>query len=76
MNRVRSYRAFSLLPVIFKVFEMLLPDGLSDVLESGAFPCSQTGWWFSPVTSINKTDSHDITEILPKVALNIIIHKP
>jgi len=41
MNGVRSYRAFSLLPVIFKVFEMLLSDGLSDVLESGAFPCSQ-----------------------------------
>jgi hypothetical protein len=29
------------------------------------------GWWFSPGTpasSINKTDSHDITEILLKVA--------
>ena len=34
-----------------------------------------TGWWFSlgpPVSSINKTDSHDITEILLKVALNTI----
>ena len=29
-----------------------------------------TGRWFSPVTSINKTDRHDITEILLKVALN------
>ena len=30
------------------------------------------GWWFSPgtpVTSTNKTDGHDITEILLKVAL-------
>ena len=34
-----------------------------------------TGWWFSqgiPVSSTNKTDSHDITEILLKVALNTI----
>jgi hypothetical protein len=30
------------------------------------------GWWFSPVSSINKTDSHDITEKLLKVALNTI----
>jgi hypothetical protein len=27
------------------------------------------GWWFSPVSSTNKTDHHDITEILLKVAL-------
>ena len=35
-----------------------------------------TGWWFSPcppVSSINKTDRHDITEILLKVVLNTII---
>ena len=33
------------------------------------------GLWFSlgtPVSSINKTDCHDITEILLKVALNTI----
>jgi hypothetical protein len=30
---------------------------------------SVTGQWFSPVSSINKTDRHDITEILLKVAL-------
>jgi hypothetical protein len=33
------------------------------------------GWWFSPstlVSSTNKTDGHDITEILLKVALNTI----
>jgi hypothetical protein len=38
-----------------------------------------TGWWFSPGTpysSTNKTDHHDQTEILLKVALNIINHKP
>ena len=34
-----------------------------------------TGWWFSPgtpVSSTNKTDHHDITEILLKVALNTV----
>ena len=30
-----------------------------------------TGRWFSPVSSTNKTDSHYITEILLKVALNL-----
>jgi hypothetical protein len=30
------------------------------------------GRWFSPVSSTNKTDRHDITEILLTVALNII----
>ena len=36
-----------------------------------------TGRWFSPgpsVSSTNKTDSHDIAEILLKVALNTIIN--
>ena len=31
-----------------------------------------TGWWFSPVSSLNKTDRHDITVILLKVVLNTI----
>jgi hypothetical protein len=31
-----------------------------------------TGQWFSPVSSFIKTDHHDITEILLKVALNTI----
>jgi hypothetical protein len=38
-----------------------------------------TGRWFSldiPVSSTNKTDHHDITEILLKVALNTIIQPP
>jgi hypothetical protein len=30
------------------------------------------GWWVSPVSSTNKTEWHDITEILLKVALNTI----
>jgi hypothetical protein len=37
-----------------------------------------TGRWISPVSSTNKTDRHDITEILLKEALNTInqIKKP
>ena len=31
-----------------------------------------TGWWYSPVSSTNKTDRHDIAKILMKVALNTI----
>ena len=31
-----------------------------------------TGQWFSPVSSTNKTDCHDITETLLKMALNTI----
>jgi len=31
-----------------------------------------TGLWFSPVSFTNKTDHHDITEILLKVALSTI----
>jgi hypothetical protein len=39
---------------------------------------SLTGWWFSlgtTISSTNKTDRHDIAEILLKVALNAINHK-
>ena len=39
----------------------------------------EIGRWFpqdTPVSSTNKTDRHDITEILLKVALNTINHKP
>ena len=38
-------------------------------------PWLATGWWFSPCTLVsttNKTDRHDITKILLKVALNTI----
>jgi hypothetical protein len=37
------------------------------------------GRWFSwgtPISTINKTDFHDITELLLKVALNTITLKP
>jgi hypothetical protein len=38
-------------------------------------PLLAAGWWFSVcnlVSSTNKTDRHDITEILLKVVLNTI----
>jgi len=35
-----------------------------------------TGWWFSPVFTTNKTDGHDKTDILLKVALNTITLTP
>ena len=35
-----------------------------------------TGQWFSPVSSTNKTDCHDITEKLLKVSLNTITLTP
>ena len=35
-----------------------------------------TGWRFSPGSAINKTDRHDITEILLKVALKTITLAP
>ena len=38
---------------------------------------SSTGQWFSlvtPISSTNKTDRHDITEKVLKVALSTIIH--
>jgi hypothetical protein len=44
-------------------------------MSTGTYAISATGQWFSPgplVSSINKTDHHDITEILLKVALNTI----
>jgi len=46
------------------------------VEETGGFVTCR---WLSPgpqVSSTNKTERHDITEILLKVALNSINHKP
>jgi hypothetical protein len=41
-------------------------------VQASFYTQSATGRWFSPVSSTNKTDRHDINEILLKVALNII----
>jgi hypothetical protein len=59
---LRSYKVVSL-----NLFHATLCDKVGQWLA--------VGWWFSPgtpVSSTNRTDCHDITEILLKVALNII----
>jgi len=38
--------------------------------------CANYYSWFTPVSSTNKTDRHDLTEILLKEALNIITITP
>jgi hypothetical protein len=52
---------------------------VSDLQQVGGFLhvlyttlCDKVCRWFSPVFSTNKTDRHDITEMLLKVALNTI----
>ena len=50
-------------------------DILDTTLCDKACQWLATGRWFSPVSSTNKTDRHDITEILLKVALNTINHQ-
>jgi hypothetical protein len=40
------------------------------------FILDAAGWWFSPVSSTNKTDHYEITEMLLKVALNTINSNP
>jgi hypothetical protein len=52
---------------------------LNTILFDKVCQWQATDRWFSagtPVSSINKTDRHDITEILLKVTLNTIIHPP
>jgi len=58
----------------YRNFQIQLPYDHDQVCQWLA-----TGRWLStgtPVTSINKTDHHDITEILLRVALNTINLKP
>ena len=43
--------------------------GVLDTLCDKAYQWLATGRWFSPVSSTNKTDRHDIAEILLKVTL-------
>jgi len=56
-----------------------LMRGVLDTLCDQVCQWLATDQWFSPVSSTNKTDIHDIAEILLKVALNIInqqTHQP
>jgi hypothetical protein len=54
---------------------MFEPCSWRGVLDTEVCQLLVTGRWFSPgtpVSSTDKTDSHDITEILLKVELNTI----
>jgi len=59
---------------------ILLRGGVFDItLCDKVYQWLVTGWWFSPgtpVSSINKTDCHDKTEILLKMELTIITLTP
>jgi hypothetical protein len=49
---------------------------LDTTLCDTVYQCLAAGRWFSAVSSTNKADSHDIAEILLKVALNDISLTP
>jgi hypothetical protein len=53
--------------------QILLRSGVPDTtLCDKVCQWFATGQWFSPVFATNKTDHHDLTEILLKVVLNTI----
>ena len=53
-------------------FSSNLDQGEVYTLSDSICQLLATGRWFSPVSSTNKNDRHNITEILLKVALNTI----
>ena len=71
---LRGHTQFLFLTETFQItppFCLNMCSLVMDLIESGL----ETGRWFSPdtpVSSTDKTDHHDITEILLKVALNTI----
>ena len=70
LNRKRIVNEHNIL-----IFEPRPLRGVLDTLCDTIYERLATGRWLSldtPVFSTNKTDRHDITEILLKVALNTI----
>jgi len=70
-----SFNYLCLLPLTLWVRIPLMRGVLDTTLCDKVCQWLVTGWWFSvgtPVSSTNKTNHHDITDILLKVALNII----
>jgi hypothetical protein len=66
---------YTVSPLTLRVWIPLMRSLLDTTLCDQVCQLLATGRWFSPsspVSSINKTDRHDITEILLKVALNTI----
>ena len=64
------------LPITTKVVNSNPVHGEITTICDKACQWLVTGQWFSPVSSTNKTDCHDIIEILLNVALNIITLTP
>ena len=77
-------RTYSWLFQLAQMWQLLAPGvGLGDFLTPvNTTLCDKicqwlsAGRWFSPVSSTNKTDCHDITEILLIVVLNTINQNP
>ena len=59
-------------PLKLKVWIPLMWGVLDTTLCDKVCQWLAVGQWFSPVSSINKTDRHDMTEILLNVALKTI----
>jgi hypothetical protein len=56
-----------------------LKETLDTTLCDQVWQCLAAGWYFSPgtpVSSTNKTDRHDITEIVLQMELNTTNHHP
>ena len=71
--------ANEIIPSINRSFVYKAKEGRNVRICDKVFQWISTGRWFfqgTQVSSTNKTDRHDITEILLKVALNTINHKP
>ena len=75
-SRIYNYLCNQCLsPLTLWVQIKLMRDVLDTTLCDKVSQWLVAGWWFSPgtlVSSTNKTDRHDITELLLKVALNTI----
>jgi hypothetical protein len=72
---IYNYMCYQWLSPLTLWVGILLRQGVLDTLGNKVWEWLATGRLFSqgtPVSSINKTDCHDITEILLKVALNTI----
>ena len=72
---ITTYAISSLSPLMLWVWIPFIRDVLNTTLCDKFCQWLATGPWFSPsipVSSTNKTDHHNITEILLKVALNTI----
>ena len=71
-----NYAHLDLSPLLLWVRILLSREVLATTLCDKLCQSLAAGQWFSPVSSTNKTDHHDITEILLNMALNTITLPP